>query len=94
MSSRFFLGSVEAPPRRDTPGSANAFRDGGADVLGERHAISHRGALDRNERDDVDGADAGVLAAVLPQVDGVYGDVEERERGGLERGRVADERED
>ena len=41
-----------------------AFRDGGGDVFREGDAIGHGRPLDRHERHDVDGADAGVFALV------------------------------
>ena len=40
-----------------------ALRDRRGDVLRQRHAVVHRRALDRHERDDVDGAEPRMLAA-------------------------------
>ena len=52
-------------------------------VARQRDAVGHRHALDRHERDDVDGAEARVLARVLAQVDAREARVEERQHGGL-----------
>ena len=62
--------------------------------LGERDALGHRHALDRDERHDVDGAEARVLTLMLPQIDRPGRDLEQREDRRLDAGGVAGERED
>ncbi len=73
---------------------AEARRDGGAGLPGQRHAVGHRRALDRHEGDDVDGAQARVLAAVRPEVDVGDGPFDERQDGSLDAVGVAGEGED
>ena len=55
-----------------------AFRDLRPDLAGERHALLHGRAADRDHRHHVDRAHAGVLPGVTPQVDSRHGRVEER----------------
>src|SRR5205814_1592254 len=40
-----------------------------ADAVGDTDAVFKRGSLERNERRDIGGADAGVHAAVTPEID-------------------------
>ena len=94
MSSRFFLEGFVRGLLVKIDGQAKSLGNGGADVPGERHAVGHRDALDRNERHDVDGAEPWMFAAVLAQIDGLDRDLEERQDGRLDGGRVAGERED
>ena len=65
---------------------------GGRRLLRQRHALGHRDAFDRDERHDVDGAEARMLAGVRPQVDRRRCRLEQREHGGLERRRFAGQR--
>ncbi len=67
--------------------------DGRADVLRQRHAVSHRDALDRDERHDVHGAEPRMFAAMRAQVDVRDRALEEHQHRLLEAGRVADDRE-
>ena len=68
--------------------------DGGADPLGELDAVGHRHAFDRDERHDVDGAEARVRTLVLPQIDRPGRDLDQREDRRLDAGGVAGEGED
>ena len=87
-------GFVAKPLRRERPARANRSATVAADVLRQRDAVGHRRALDRDERHDVHGAEARMLALVCSQIDGGDGGCEEREGRRLERRRIPDERED
>ncbi len=69
-------------------------RDLGADLARQRDAFGHRHPLDRHERHDVDGAEPGMLARVVAQVDRAERLAEERQRRRLDRGAIARERVD
>ena len=73
-------------------GHAKALRDFARRLLRERDAVLHGDAFNRHERDDVDGAKTRMLARVSAQVDRAGSRFEEREHGGLERCRIAGER--
>ena len=75
-------------------GDLEALRHRLAHVPGQRHAVLHGRALDGDERHDVHGAHARVLALVAAQVDAAYGHLEEREQAGPERRLVADQGQD
>jgi hypothetical protein len=60
--------------------------DLGADLAGQRHAVTHARAFDRNERHHVDRAHAGMLAGVPAQVDERNRRLEQVEYGRLHLG--------
>ena len=60
----------------EVDGQVEALRDVGAEATGELDALVHRRLAERHEGDDVDGADARVLALVLLHVDLRDGDLD------------------
>ena len=78
----------------EVDGDAQLRRRAPAELVGEGHAVVHRHARDRHERDDVHRAHAGVLALLRPHVDPLPGHSRRRE-GALDDGLGrADERVD
>ena len=69
-------------------------RDSVSDLVREVHGLGHGRAGERDERDDVEHAQARMDTGVLTEIDAPDGDAGERERRRLDRRRVADERED
>ena len=85
------------PPRRpgvEVDRQVEALGDAGAEAPGELDRLVHRRVPERDERDDVDRADPGVLARVLVHVDVADGGRDERLEGGRDRARRTRDRED
>jgi len=83
-SRRFLIGLFDAEP----------FRDGGPRRPRGGDALAHRHAHQRDERHDVHGAEARMLAAMLAQVDVGNRALEQREDRPLNGCGRSDERED
>ena len=91
---------LEVPARRSGRGllvqidrHAESFGDRRAHVARQRRALLQRDPFDRHEGHDVHRSETRVLALMGPEVDRGHGPFEERQRRGLERGGVSDERE-
>jgi hypothetical protein len=92
---------LEVPPRRrcggllvEVHGHAVALGDRGGRRPGQLGARLHRRALDRHEGDHVHGAEARVLARVLPEIDVAQRFAEQGQHRRTQGGGVAGQRQD
>ena len=73
---------------------AETFRNLGAELAGQADTFRHRCLAERYEGNHIDGTNAGVDAAVRPQVDARDGNLEQAEQSLPDRARIAGDCED
>ena len=96
----YHAGCLRGSERSGLPDESPREVDGHVEALGDCSphsfaSVTHSAIvtpLDRHERDDVDGTESRMLAAVLTQIDGLEGDTVERQDRSLDRGGVPGQR--